>query len=284
MHTAPAWWLLKVIISEITGFLAFVFHWIKLPSCPQQMCFLPLLTGSTGLNVVLSHHPPADSYTEIFHQPYCDSSICGSAFMLLGYDRLQTCYSWLWRWFGSRNAVDSSKKTQQMYHTLFSHTRFLCGFERDMAGIAEEEQHRVRISKLLWAFHLVWEFASYELHQRCWRGKFVCAHVCVSVQTHHFAQSVTAAALDIHMAATTVHLPVTMKSQFQASGVWGQVRSYRQFWGKYYSEHRLTSSVKGSLFYYIINRAPLLTHHFGFFPLYVNETTELFWLELVVHP
>lgn len=101
------------------------------------------------------------------------------------------------------------------------------------------------------------------------RGKCACTYlcVCVYVWTHHFAGTCNnRAAPGAHMTATTAHFPVTIRSQFQAPGFWGQARSYWHFWGKYYSEHRLTSSLKGLVFYYIIKRAPLLTHHIVFFP------------------
>lgn len=152
-------------------------------------------------------------YPSLPQLPHSDSSIHGSVFMLLGCD-LQTCYFWLWKWFGSRNTVDSSKKIWQISHTFSHTTKFLSVCERDVAGISEEEQFRVRISKFLWTLALVSEFASHELYKRYWRGLENCVHThaCVCV---YMCEPTT-----LLISVTTVPLLVLIWLLWQLTCLW----------------------------------------------------------------
>lgn len=184
---------------------------MKLPSCVQKCVFFPLFIGTKGLEMSVSPssswQPHGDALT------HCASRVHGSVFMLLGYDLLQTCYFWLWRWLGSQNTVDSSKKTCQISHTFSHTTKFLSVCETELAGVTKE----VRISKLLWVLPLVWEFVLHLTLSEILKGRrnLVCTCLCVHVWTHHCAGPCNnCAALDIHMVSMTAHFPVTIRSQF----------------------------------------------------------------------
>lgn len=175
-------WRYLSLKSQVLWFLYFTGS--NYPPVPSKCVFFPLFTGSKGLEISfflsILQLVATWRYPSLHQLARCGSSIHGSVSMLLGYDLLRTCYLWLWRWFGSTNTIDASKKTWQISHIFSRTTKFLS--ETDMAGISDEEQFRVRTSKFLGALPLAWEFASHELYQRYWRGgEHVCtyARVCM---------------------------------------------------------------------------------------------------------